>query len=329
MELIEVKNIVKRFTVVKKNKGLKGALTSLIKPEKSTVYAVNDISFSIEKGEIVGFIGPNGAGKSTTVKIMSGILHPTSGRVLIDGISPQENRKAVVKNLGVVFGQRTQLYWDLRLGESFELLRRIYQIDLKKFNENMDIMSEILKINEIIDTPVRQLSLGQRMRGDIAAAMIHSPNILFLDEPTIGLDIEAKHSIRNYIEKINKINNTTVILTTHDLDDVEQLCKRLIVINNGGIIEDGPLDSIVQRLAPYRVLIVELSRPCADITTPYAEIIKQENLKIWYRFKKDEITAAELISKLAQKLSIRDLSVTEANIEDVVRKVYRGDMDLI
>lgn len=323
MELIEVKNIVKGFTVIKKNKGLKGALTSLIKPEKSTVYAVNDISFSIKKGEIVGFIGPNGAGKSTTVKIMSGILHPTSGEVLIDGISPQKNRKAVVKNLGVVFGQRTQLYWDLRLGESFELLRRIYQIDLKSFNKNMDIMSEILKINEIIDTPVRQLSLGQRMRGDIAAAMIHSPNILFLDEPTIGLDIEAKHSIRNYIEKINKINNTTVILTTHDLDDVEQLCKRLIVINNGGIIEDGPLNSIVERLAPYRVLIIELSSPCVDITTPYAEIIKQENLKIWYRFKKDEITAAELISKLAQKLPIRDLSVTEANIEDVVRKVYR------
>lgn len=323
MELIEVKNIVKGFTVIKKNKGLKGALTSLIKPEKSTVYAVNDISFSIKKGEIVGFIGPNGAGKSTTVKIMSGILHPTSGEVLIDGISPQKNRKAVVKNLGVVFGQRTQLYWDLRLGESFELLRRIYQIDLKSFNKNMDIMSEILKINEIIDTPVRQLSLGQRMRGDIAAAMIHSPNILFLDEPTIGLDIEAKHSIRNYIEKINKINNTTVILTTHDLDDVEQLCKRLIVINNGGIIEDGPLNSIVERLAPYRVLIVELSSPCVDITTPYAEIIKQENLKIWYRFKKDEITAAELISQLAQKLPIRDLSVTEANIEDVVRKVYR------
>ena len=324
MELIEVKNIVKGFTVVKKNKGLNGALRSLIKPEKSTVYAVNDISFSIKKGEIVGFIGPNGAGKSTTVKIMSGILHPTSGEVLIDGISPQKNRKAVVKNLGVVFGQRTQLYWDLRLGESFELLRRIYEIDLKKFNENMDIMSDILKINEIIDTPVRQLSLGQRMRGDIAAAMIHSPNILFLDEPTIGLDIEAKHSIRNYIEKINRINNTTVILTTHDLDDVEQLCKRLIVINNGGIIEDGPLDSIVERLAPYRVLIVELSKPCVDISTPYAEIIKQENLKIWYRFKKDEITAAELISQLAQKLSIRDLSVTEANIEDVVRKVYRG-----
>lgn len=325
MELIEVKNIVKGFTVIKKNKGLKGALTSLIKPEKSTVYAVNDISFSIKKGEIVGFIGPNGAGKSTTVKIMSGILHPTSGEVLIDGISPQKNRKAVVKNLGVVFGQRTQLYWDLRLGESFELLRRIYQIDLKSFNKNMDIMSDILKINEIIDTPVRQLSLGQRMRGDIAAAMIHSPNILFLDEPTIGLDIEAKHSIRNYIEKINKVNNTTVILTTHDLDDVEQLCKRLIVINNGGIIEDGPLNSIVERLAPYRVLIVELSKPCVDIVTPYAEIIKQENLKIWYRFKKDEITAAELISQLAQKLPIRDLSVTEANIEDVVRKVYRGD----
>jgi len=188
----------------------------------------------------------------------------------------------------------------------------------------MEIMCEILKIDEIINTPVRQLSLGQRMRGDIAAAMIHSPNILFLDEPTIGLDIEAKHSIRNYIQQINKMSDTTVILTTHDLDDVEQLCKRLIVINNGVIIEDGPLDCIVERLAPYRVLTVELSHPCIDITHPYAEIIKQENLKVWYRFKKDKITASELISQLAQRLPIRDLSVTEANIEEVVRKVYSG-----
>lgn len=325
MELIEVKNIVKGFTVVKKQKGLKGALKSLVKAEKKTVYAVNDISFSIKKGEIVGFIGPNGAGKSTTVKIMSGILHPTSGKVFIDGVSPHENRKAVVKKLGVVFGQRTQLYWDLRLGESFELLRRIYKIDLKSFKDNMDIMSEILKIDEIINTPVRQLSLGQRMRGDIAASMLHSPSILFLDEPTIGLDIEAKHSIRNYIEKINKMSDTTVILTTHDLDDVEQLCKRLIVINHGVIIEDGPLNNIIERLAPYRVLEVELSQPCTDITHPYAEVIKSENLKIWYRFKKDKITAAKLISELAHKLPIRDLSVTEANIEDVVRKVYKGD----
>lgn len=319
MYLIEAKNTVKDFTVVKKDKDLSGAIRGLFKTKKYKVHAVNDISFSIKRGEIVGFIGSNGAGKSTTIKIMSGILKPTSGEVLIDGISPQDDRKKVVKNLGVVFGQRTQLYWDLRLGESFELLKRIYQIDKKTFERNINIMSEVLSINEIINTPVRQLSLGQRMRGDIAAAMLHSPKILFLDEPTIGLDVEAKHSIRNYINKINELNGTTVILTAHDLDDVEQLCKRLIVINNGSIIEDNSLEYIIDKIAPYRVLIIELSNPCKDIKYPGVEVIKQDNLKVWYRFEKSKISASSLISGLSRKLPIKDLSVKESNIEDVVR----------
>lgn len=192
-------------------------------------YTVDGISFSIEKGDIVGYIGPNGAGKSTTVKMMAGILHPTSGTIRIDGISPQQDRKSVVKKLGVVFGQRTQLYWDLRLGESFELLKRIYRIENSLFEENMKLMDAVLNINEIINTPVRQLSLGQRMRGDLAAAMLHSPSILFLDEPTIGLDVEAKHAIRKLITEINQRKGTTVILTTHDLDDAEQLYKTAMI----------------------------------------------------------------------------------------------------
>lgn len=324
MALIEVNNLVKDFRIIKKKKGLMGALAGLFNAEKANMRAVDDISFSIESGDIVGYIGPNGAGKSTTVKMMTGILHPTSGEVKIGGISPHQNRKAVVKKLGVVFGQRTQLYWDLRLGESFELIKRIYQIDLETYNKNMEYMYDVLKIDTIINTPVRQLSLGQRMRGDLAAAMLHSPSILFLDEPTIGLDVDAKHAIRKFIKQINEINGTTVILTTHDLDDVEQLCNRLIVINHGKKVEDGPLHSIIDRMAPYRYLVVELVSPQQNLYHPVAEVVKQENLRVWFKFEKSSITATELIADLARIYPIRDISIEEPNIEDMIREIYRN-----
>lgn len=324
MALLEAENLVKEFKVTKKKKGLMGSVSSLFHPERVSVRAVDDISFGIGQGDIVGYIGPNGAGKSTTVKMMTGILHPTSGAVKINDISPQQNRKAVVGKLGVVFGQRTQLYWDLRLGESFELLKRIYQIDNKMYNNNIKLMDEVLGINELIDTPVRQLSLGQRMRGDLAAAMLHSPSILFLDEPTIGLDVEAKHSIRKFINEINQRNGTTVILTTHDLDDVEQLCKRLIVINHGKVVEDGPLHSIIDRMAPYRYLVVELASPQQNLHHPIAEVVKQENHRVWFRFEKSSMTATQLISDLTKVYPIRDISVKEPDIEDMIREIYRS-----
>jgi ABC-2 type transport system ATP-binding protein len=323
MAVIEVQDLVKEYVISKKGRGLRGALKSLLFPQKTTIQGVDGISFSIQPGEIVGYIGPNGAGKSTTIKMLTGILHPTSGTIKVCGISPQADRKAVVKKLGVVFGQRTQLYWDLRLGESFELLRRIYQIDHNLYEENMRILSDVLKLNDFIDTPVRQLSLGQRMRGDLAAAMLHSPSILFLDEPTIGLDAEAKHAIRNLIMEMNRTRGVTVILTTHDLDDVEQLCSRLIVVNHGKIVEDGPIESIIHKLAPFRHLVVDLQQPCKDISHPAAEIIKQEGLRIWYRFEKSRITAAELISDLSSKLLILDLSVKEPDIEAAIREIYK------
>jgi len=257
--------------------------------------------------------------------MLSGILHPTSGSISVCGISPHEDRKAVVGKLGVVFGQRTQLYWDVRLGESFELLKRIYKIDNVTYRRNMDMMNDVLQINELLDKPVRQLSLGQRMRGDLAAAMLHSPEILFLDEPTIGLDIEAKHSIRNFIHDINRLNQVTVILTTHDLDDVEQLCSRLIVINHGIIVEDGPLDVLINKLAPQRILSIELASPCEDIHHTHAKVISKEALRISYSFDRNEITAALLISELSSRLPIRDLSVKEPDIETTVRKLYEMD----
>lgn len=323
MALIEVKDLVKEFMLVKKKSGLRGQLLSLLKPEKKKVRGVDGISFTIEPGEIVGYIGPNGAGKSTTIKMLTGILHPTSGTITVNGISPQQNRKAVVGDLGVVFGQRTQLYWDLRLGESFELLKRIYRIDEELYQTNLRLMNDVLNIDEIIDTPVRQLSLGQRMKGDLAAAMLHSPSILFLDEPTIGLDVEAKHAIRRFILEINRLRGTTVILTTHDLDDVEQLCKRLIVVNHGKIVEDGPLSMIVDKLAPYRLLVLTLEEPAADMSHPLAEMIKQDGLQVTYRFNKNAISASALIADLSRKLAVQDLSVQEPDIEDAIREVYQ------
>lgn len=323
MNTIEVQNLVKDFKVVKKDSGLKGAIKNLFISEKKIVRAVDNISFNISKGETVGYIGPNGAGKSTTIKMMAGILQPTSGSVLIEGLSPKNDRKKVVKNLGVVFGQRTQLYWDLRLGESFELLKRIYQIPDDLFKKNIALMDEILNISELTDTPVRQLSLGQRMRGDLVAAILHSPPILFLDEPTIGLDIDGKHSIRKFIKDINNAYKTTVILTTHDLDDIKELCSRIIVINHGKIVEDGSLNNLIDKIAPIRKLIIDFYDTPVGLTHPKAKVVKTDGARAMLEFEKDIITAAELIADISKSYSIRDISLEEANIEDIVRTVYQ------
>lgn len=322
MEIIKVNNLVKEFSVVKKKQGIKGAIQGVFVNHKKIVKAVNDISFTINRGEIVGYIGPNGSGKSTTIKMMSGILKPTSGTVSINGIDPQMDRKAVVNDLGVVFGQRTQLYWDLRLGESFELLKRIYKIPNSVYKENMDIVNELLKIDEIKDTPVRQLSLGQRMRGDLVAAILHSPSVMFLDEPTIGLDIDAKQAIRKFVKDINYMRNTTIILTTHDLDDIQELCNRIIVINKGDIIEDGSLDQIIGEIAPIRKLIVDFYSNPEDISHSVAKVTKKEGLRVWFEFEKNKITAAELILDISNKFPIRDLSLEEADIEDIIQRIY-------
>lgn len=325
--MIQVINLKKDYKVATKKKGLVGALKNLVKSEKKTVEAVNNINFQIKAGEIVAFLGPNGAGKSTTVKMMSGILTPTAGQIFINGKEPYKNRKEVVQDLGVVFGQRTQLNWDLRLGESFELLRHIYQIDKATYEENLKVMDKILGISEIIDIPVRQLSLGQRMRGDLVAAMLHSPSVLFLDEPTIGLDVDGKYAIRKFIKEINRVKGTTVILTTHDLGDVQELCKRLIIINHGTIIEDGPLDELVERIAPYKDLVVEFYDE-QMVEHPKAELYSKEGNVGKYRFQKADITAVQLIQEISEQKLIKDVAIEEAKIDDIIRIAYhREDAD--
>lgn len=319
--MIQVIDLRKDYQVTKKEKGFAGALKNLVKSEKQTVEAVKDINFQIEKGEIVAFLGPNGAGKSTTIKMLSGILTPTSGQIFINGKEPYKKRKEVVKDLGVVFGQRTQLNWDLRLGESFELLRHIYQIDKAVYEKNLKIMDEILQIFEIIDTPARQLSLGQRMRGDLVAAMLHSPSVLFLDEPTIGLDVDGKYAIRKFIKEINRVKGTTVILTTHDLGDVQELCKRLIIINHGMIIEDGPLEELVERIAPYKDLVVEYYDE-QFVEHPKAELYSREGNVAKYRFHKEDIMAAQLIREISEQKLIKDVAIEETKIDDIIRIAY-------
>ena len=319
--MIQVKNISKSYHVMKKEAGVKGALRGLVKKESTVIPAVKELSFSIRPGEIVGFIGPNGAGKSTTIKMMSGILTPTAGQILINGRDIQKNRKEVVRDIGVIFGQRSQLNWDLRLGESFELLRHIYQIDKEEYQKNLDTLDEILGIKELLDKPVRQMSLGQRVKGDLVAAMLHNPKVLFLDEPTIGLDITSKYALRKFIKEINEKQKTTIILTTHDLGDIEQLCDRLIIINHGQLMEDGNLSEIINRIAPYKTLVVQYYDEQIP-ETEHCELLSKEGNVAKYRFQKNETTAARLIEALSAMAPIKDVSIEEVSIDDIIRIAY-------
>ena len=319
--MIDVKNLSKDYSIKRKGAGLSGALKGLVTRNTDVIHAVKDLSFHIDEGEIVGFIGPNGAGKSTTIKMMSGILTPTSGSVLIDGEDITKHRKEVVRNIGVVFGQRTQLNWDLRLGETFELLKHIYRIRQTDYDKTLDVMNDILGIKELIDKPVRQMSLGQRVKGDLVASMLHSPKVLFLDEPTIGLDVSAKYSLRKFIKEINQVRKTTVILTTHDLGDIQELCERLIIINHGKMMEDGNLKEITDRIAPYKTLVVEYydeEAPSHD----KCEMIGHEGNVARYRFAKSDITAADIIADLSAGKSLKDVSIEEAGIDDIIKIAY-------
>ena len=323
--MIDVKNLSKDYLLKKKEAGLRGALKGLVKTQYKVIHAVRDLSFHIDEGEIVGFIGPNGAGKSTTIKMMSGILTPTEGRVLIDGADITKHRKEVVRNIGVVFGQRSQLNWDLRLSESFELLKHIYQIDQHEYEKTLDVMDQILGIRELLDKPVRQMSLGQRVKGDLVASMLHSPRVLFLDEPTIGLDVSSKFALRTFIKEINQVRKTTVILTTHDLGDIKELCERLIIINHGVMMEDGNLSQIVDRIAPYKTLVVEYYDESAP-EQEKSEMTEHEGNIAKYRFMKKDMTAADLIADLSRQKDIKDVSIEEAGIDDIIKIAYQGEV---
>jgi ABC-2 type transport system ATP-binding protein len=323
---IVVDGLSKTFRVARHRRGALAAVRSLLDRSFVEVRAVDGISFRVARGEMVGCLGPNGAGKSTTIKMLTGILHPSAGRVEVLGLSPQSQRKAIAQRTGVVFGQRTQLWWDLPLIESLDLLRHIYRVPAAQFERNLDAFRKLLDLEPFLSTPVRQLSLGQRMRGDLAAALLHDPEILYLDEPTIGLDVVAKQRIRDFLRQINRDRGVTVLLTTHDMSDVEQLCSRILIIDHGRLLYDGGLAEIRDRLGRERTLVIDLAEDEAAVVgpldVPRATEVRADGPRRWLRFRRTDTTAADLIADVAQRYRLRDLTIEEPEIEAIVRRIY-------
>ncbi len=327
MPLIEVRDLVKEFKVFDRREGLKGAFKDLFHREHRMLRAVDGISFSIERGEMVGYLGPNGAGKSTTIKMLTGILVPSSGEVVVDGIVPHHDRQKYAYRIGVVFGQRTQLWWELAVIETFRLLGRIYRVTHEKVEARIEELTKILELGPLLRTPVRKLSLGQRMRCDLAASLIHAPPILFLDEPTIGLDVIAKDSVRAFLREINQRYQTTILLTTHDLRDIEELCSRVIVIDKGHKIFDGELSEMKRRHAGRAHVDVELAAEIDPLALERAAGTKVacEHLggnKYRMSFERDERRPADLIRDVMAKFEVAEVAINEASIEEVVKRIY-------
>jgi ABC-2 type transport system ATP-binding protein len=322
--VIHVDDLHKQFRVYKHHRGGLGALRNLVTREFRTVDAIDGIGFDIAPGELVGYLGPNGAGKSTTIKILTGILVPTAGRVVVNGRVPWQARRAHVAQIGVVFGQRTGLWWDLPVIESLDLLRSIYRVPPDRYEQNLALCTDLLELGPFLNTPVRSLSLGQRMRADLAAALLHDPPLLFLDEPTIGLDVVAKERIREFIKAMNRERGTTVVLTTHDLGDIEKLCERVIIINQGRLVFDGQLANLRLRFGGGRVLIVDFEVPPPAIDLAGVDLLHREASRAWLRVSPHDGALADLISNLIRSYQVRDLSIEEPEIEEIVRKIYEG-----
>jgi len=327
MSQIVVENLSKTYRVAERAPGLWGAVKGLVARSHRVVHALEDISFRIAPGELVGYIGPNGAGKSTTIKVLSGILAPDSGRCEVLGHVPWKERIPTVRRLGVVFGQRTQLWWDLPVIESFDMLKAIYRVPRQDYLESRDELVALLDLAPLLDVPVRQLSLGQRMRCDLAASLLHRPPVLFLDEPTIGLDAVSKLAIRDFIRRLNTERGTTVILTTHDMDDIEALCRRVIVIHKGRIFSDGPLEELRALITTERRLTVDLADADGQINDADVEIVEQQGNRIVLRFDPQRIPAAQLIQRIAANHPVRDLFVENPPIEEIIARLYTGDAE--
>jgi len=329
MSVISVENLKKEYKISVKKEGLRGALLSLFNPQYEIKEAVKGVSFEIEEGEMVGYIGANGAGKSTTIKMLTGILTPTSGKVLINGLIPTKNRIKNNMQIGAVFGQRTQLWWDIPVIESYKLIQKIYEIPMETYNENIEYFSETLGLKDLLNVPVRQLSLGQKMRCEIAAAFLQNPKIVYLDEPTIGLDFMVKEKIRTFIKKINRERKITVILTTHDLQDIEEICSRIIVIDKGSIIFDGALDAIKEEFSKFQVanvLVKDLTPELKDYLDNHDikfEVLSiDEDKSINIKFNKEEITIAGIFEQITKRATILDLSIDDVGIDTIVKALY-------
>ncbi|MGL5978792.1 MAG: ABC transporter ATP-binding protein [Erysipelotrichaceae bacterium] len=333
--MIKVTNLSKEFKTNKKYPGFKGAIKSFFSREYTVNRAVDAISFTIEEGEMVGYIGANGAGKSTTIKMMTGILTPSGGSVEVNGIKPYENRELHAKDIGVVFGQRTQLWWDLPLSESFALLRDIYGVSQADYESRMKFLQEVLDLEPFMLSSVRTLSLGQRMRADIAAALLHNPKILYLDEPTIGLDVMVKENVRKAIKEINRVYGTTVILTTHDLNDIEELCSRIIIIDQGVILYDGSLDAIKQQYGYMTRIEIQTKREVLVEALPFVPLfdlgqddyrVEQQGTNLAVTFNRHKLGVSDILFHLMKDYRVLDFKVSETSIEDIIKKIYRKEV---
>jgi ABC-2 type transport system ATP-binding protein len=329
--LIEVRELSKHFRTFQRREGIWGGIQNLFVREYRTVEAVNKVSFTVERGEMVGYIGPNGAGKSTSIKMLTGILVPTSGFLQVNGFVPYRQRRQYVKTIGVVFGQRTQLWWDIAVVESFKLLRRIYDVSQRDFDARMERFNEVLGIRDYLHTPVRKLSLGERMRCDLAAALLHNPPLLFLDEPTIGLDVVAKDHIRQFLRAINREFHTTVVLTTHDLDDIEELCRRIMIIDHGRVLYDGPLESLKQKLLRTKqIKCVLKDRAQVEGVLAFSrdglEVEQVDELTYRILFDRSRTSTADLIREILGAVEVRDLLIEDEPIEEIVKRIYAGEV---
>lgn len=312
--LISLEDVSKSFSVYER--------AGRVRRRRTQVRAVDHVTFSIAAGSTVGYIGPNGAGKSTTIKMLIGILVPTSGHVFVGGLDPSRERVDVARRIGVVFGQRTQLWWDLPLRDSFDLLRHVYRVPVGAHAATLGRLVELLDMGSYLATPVRQLSLGQRMRGELVAALLHEPPILFLDEPTIGLDLVSKEAVRTFLAEMNRERGTTILLTTHDLVDVERLCQRLLVIDHGRVIEDGTVEEVKARYGTERTLVVDLVEPAPPLVVPRATVVRVEGPRQWLRFRRDNHTASSLLAAVTAQAAVRDLTLEEPAIEEVIHRIY-------
>ncbi len=320
--MITVSHLVKEYRVPVRKQGRFSALRSLVAPEHRMLRAVDDISFSVAEGEIVGYIGKNGAGKSTTIKMLAGILQPTSGTALVNGIQPASARQRNARQIGVVFGQKTQLWWDVPLIESFRLLKEIYGIDRQTFEHNVAAYTKMLDLQDALDKPVRQMSLGQRVKSDICAALLHDPPILFLDEPTIGVDIVSKKFLHDFILRVNRERRTTILLTTHDMADMEKLCSRVMIIDGGKLMYQGTLGDMTNAFGQVRSLLVEFDGDAPEFDVPKAKLVKRDGNSRLYQFNRFEATPSELIQFINARHAILDLQVIEPQIEEIVRNLY-------
>ena len=322
MSQITLQQVCKTFVLRKRQKGLLGAMRGAFTREKELVRAVRELSFSVNEGELVGYIGPNGAGKSTTIKMMSGILVPDSGEINIMGRVPWKERTAHVSQIGVVFGQRSQLWWDTPVLDSFELLRDIYRVPQDAYKRRLDDLVALLDAGRLLNTPVRQLSLGQRMKCELIGALLHAPRILFLDEPTIGLDAVTKLALRAFLADMNRREGVTMLLTTHDMDDIEALCSRVMVIGRGSLLFDGTMEGLRARYAPHRVIRARLARPVEALNLPEAESVSLEGLNAEITFLPAKIDPARLIARLAEACPLADLTVEAPDVERLVARMY-------